>query len=99
MTENNQAVSGSPTTHPCSGGFGDLDLSEEMQASVRCLGFDLPSPIQKEAIPVIQEGFDVVGQSQTGSGKTAAFCIPIVEKISTKKIKRLLSLAHNIGGR
>lgn len=87
MTENNQAVSGIPTLHPCSGGFADLDLSEEMQASVQCLGFDLPSQIQKEAIPVIQEGFDVVGQSQTGSGKTAAFCIPIVEKINTKQRK------------
>ena len=85
MTEKNQAVSEISLCDLCSVGFDDLNLSAEMQASVQCLGFELPSPIQKEAIPVIQEGYDVVGQSQTGSGKTAAFCIPIVEKISTRQ--------------
>ncbi len=85
MTEINHAVSGIPGLEPGSIGFQELNLSPEMLASVQCLGFALPSPIQEKAIPVIQEGFDVVGQSQTGSGKTAAFCIPIVEKISTKQ--------------
>ena len=66
-------------------GFQKLNLSPEMLSSVRHLGFETPSPIQEVAIPVIQQGLDVVGQSQTGSGKTAAFCIPMVEKISTKR--------------
>ena len=66
-------------------GFQKLNLSPEMLSSVQHLGFETPSPIQEAAIPVIQQGLDVVGQSQTGSGKTAAFCIPMVEKISTKR--------------
>ncbi len=66
-------------------GFQKLNLSPEMLSSVQHLGFETPSPIQEAAIPVIQQGLDVVGQSQTGSGKTAAFCIPMVEKISTKQ--------------
>src|SRR5262249_44945369 len=47
------------------------------------LGFEQASPIQAEAIPPLMEGKDVVGQSQTGSGKTAAFAIPAIEKIDT----------------
>jgi ATP-dependent RNA helicase DeaD len=74
-------------------GFQKLNLSPEMLASVQHLGFETPSPIQEIAIPVIQRGLDVVGQSQTGSGKTAAFCIPMVEKISTKlKVPQALIL-------
>ena len=59
--------------------FSDLGLSAEVLRAVADLGFEQASPIQSAAIPVLLEGHDVVGQSQTGSGKTAAFAIPAIE--------------------
>jgi ATP-dependent RNA helicase DeaD len=59
--------------------FADLGLSTEVLKAVADLGFEQASPIQSAAIPVLMEGHDVVGQSQTGSGKTAAFAIPAIE--------------------
>jgi len=59
--------------------FADLGLSPEVLKAVGDLGFEEASPIQSAAIPVLLEGHDVVGQSQTGSGKTAAFAIPAIE--------------------
>ena len=59
--------------------FADLGLSPEVLKAVADLGFEEASPIQSAAIPVLLEGHDVVGQSQTGSGKTAAFAIPAIE--------------------
>ncbi|MEI8294309.1 MAG: DEAD/DEAH box helicase [bacterium] len=59
--------------------FAELGLSAEVLKAVADLGFEEASPIQSAAIPVLLEGHDVVGQSQTGSGKTAAFAIPAIE--------------------
>ncbi len=59
--------------------FSDLDT--RVQKSLEEMGFENPTPIQEEAIPIALAGYDVVGQAQTGTGKTAAFGIPIVEKI------------------
>ncbi len=59
--------------------FEELGLSPEILKAISDLGFEEPSPIQASAIPVLLEGHDVVGQSQTGSGKTAAFAIPAIE--------------------
>ena len=64
--------------------FSDLGLSPEILKAVADLGFEQASPIQSAAIPVLMEGHDVVGQSQTGSGKTAAFAIPAIEICSTQ---------------
>jgi ATP-dependent RNA helicase DeaD len=64
--------------------FSELGLSPEILKAIDRLGFEQASPIQAEAIPVIQSGRDVVGQSQTGSGKTAAFAIPAIEKVDVK---------------
>jgi ATP-dependent RNA helicase DeaD len=61
--------------------FESLGLSAEVLRAVQQLGFEETSPIQSATIPLILAGQDVVGQSQTGSGKTAAFCIPAIEKI------------------
>ena len=61
--------------------FDELSLSQEVQQAVADMGFETASPIQSEAIPFILEGRDVIGQAQTGTGKTAAFGIPIVEKV------------------
>ncbi|MCD6050631.1 MAG: box helicase [Verrucomicrobia bacterium] len=64
--------------------FSELGLSPEMLKAIDKLGYEQASPIQAAAIPVLMEGKDIVGQSQTGSGKTAAFAIPAVEKVDTK---------------
>src|SRR5437762_1413531 len=61
--------------------FSELGLSAEMLKAIDKLGFEKAAPIQAEAIPVLMQGRDVVGQSQTGSGKTAAFAVPAIEKV------------------
>src|SRR5579862_965541 len=60
--------------------FSELGLSPELLKAIDKLGFEQAAPIQAVAIPVLMAGRDVVGQSQTGSGKTAAFAIPAIEK-------------------
>lgn len=61
--------------------FSELGLSAEILKAIDKLGFEKASPIQAEAIPVLLGGQDIFGQSQTGSGKTAAFAIPVIEKV------------------
>jgi ATP-dependent RNA helicase DeaD len=61
--------------------FIELGLSPELLKAVAHVGYEVASPIQGEAIPVLMAGRDVVGQSQTGSGKTAAFALPAIEKV------------------
>ncbi|MEY4199285.1 MAG: hypothetical protein RLZZ265_1025 [Verrucomicrobiota bacterium] len=61
--------------------FSELGLSPEILKAIAKLGFEQASPIQAAAIPILLTGKDIVGQSQTGSGKTAAFAIPALEKI------------------
>ncbi|KAA9327474.1 DEAD/DEAH box helicase [Hymenobacter busanensis] len=63
--------------------FEDLKLSEELQRAITEMGYEEASPIQTAAIPVLLEGKDVIGQAQTGTGKTAAFSIPAIESIDT----------------
>ncbi len=62
--------------------FPDLGIDAEILRAIEKLGFEQPSPIQAEAIPVALSGRDVVGQSQTGSGKTMAFAIPGLQQIN-----------------
>lgn len=59
----------------------NIILSEAVQRAISDMGFEELSPIQKQAIPLLLEGRDVIGQAQTGTGKTAAFGIPIVETV------------------
>jgi ATP-dependent RNA helicase DeaD len=65
--------------------FTELGLSTEVLQAVTALGFEQPSPIQAQSIPPALEGRDVVGQSQTGSGKTMAFAIPIVQLLDARE--------------
>ncbi len=65
--------------------FSFKNLDEKVQKSLEEMGFEIPTPIQKDAIPLAMEGYDIVGQAQTGTGKTAAFGIPIVERISPRE--------------
>lgn len=62
--------------------FGNIPLSKKLMSAVQAMGFEEPSPIQSQTIPLVLEGHDVIGQAQTGTGKTAAFGIPMIEKIS-----------------
>jgi ATP-dependent RNA helicase DeaD len=59
--------------------FADLGLSEPILQSLQEIGYESPSPIQEQAIPPLLEGRDVIGQAQTGTGKTAAFGLPLME--------------------
>ncbi len=63
--------------------FTDLNLSAPILKAIEDMGFTTPSPIQEKAIPVALAGRDLIGQAQTGTGKTASFAIPALEKIDT----------------
>jgi ATP-dependent RNA helicase DeaD len=65
--------------------FEEFSFSKETQKAIAKLGFEEPTPIQVSAIPVIMKGADVIGQAQTGTGKTAAFGIPMVEMFQRSK--------------
>src|SRR3954468_4561936 len=65
--------------------FADLGLSPALLKSISEVGYEAPSPIQVETIPVLLAGRDVIAQAQTGSGKTAAFGLPIIEAIDPKR--------------
>ncbi len=66
--------------------FKDLNLSKEGLEAIEGMGFEEPSPIQAQTIPLMLNGIDLIGQAQTGTGKTAAFGIPIVEKTNAKDL-------------
>jgi ATP-dependent RNA helicase DeaD len=61
--------------------FADLALSTAVMDAIKRIGYEQPSPIQAEAIPHLLEGFDLIGTAQTGTGKTAAFALPLLSKI------------------
>lgn len=65
--------------------FSELGLSSELLKAIDKLGFEQAAPIQAEAIPLLLQGKDVVGQSQTGSGKTVAFAAPALEKVKVEE--------------
>lgn len=71
--------------------FEDMNISNEICRAVLDMGFEEATPIQSQAIPVILEGKDIIGQSQTGTGKTAAFGIPLLERINPED-RRLQAL-------
>ncbi|KAF5055444.1 DEAD/DEAH box helicase [Sedimentibacter saalensis] len=62
----------------------NVNLNDNIQKALQEMGFEESTQIQQEAIPVVLEGHDIIGQSNTGTGKTAAFGIPILEKIDTR---------------
>ena len=61
--------------------FEEMNISNEILRAVLDMGFEEATPIQSQAIPAVLEGKDIIGQSQTGTGKTAAFGIPCLERI------------------
>lgn len=73
--------------------WSDLSLSSEMLELIKQAGFEKPSPVQAQSIPLVMEGNDVLVSSQTGSGKTASFVIPIVERFKGKNGTYILALS------
>ncbi len=67
--------------------FGDLGLAEALLQALSAVGYETPSPIQAATIPPLLEGRDVLGQAQTGTGKTAAFALPILSRLDLSKSK------------
>src|SRR6185436_1661472 len=63
--------------------FDDLKLIEPLLRAVRAEGYSTPTPIQEQAIPHVLEGRDLLGIAQTGTGKTAAFALPILQQLSS----------------
>ena len=68
--------------------FHELDLHPQIQENLRNKGYTTPSPIQANAIPHILEGKDLLGCAQTGTGKTAAFAIPLLHRLAAKPVRR-----------
>lgn len=71
--------------------FSDLNLIQPIQNSLEKVGYSHPTPIQEQAIPLALNGDDLLGIAQTGTGKTAAFCLPLVNHIELTQLKRVKS--------
>jgi ATP-dependent RNA helicase DeaD len=83
----------SSSQHSESTGFADLGLDPRMVAALAELDYSTPTPIQKAAIPVVLGGQDLIGQAATGTGKTAAFSLPMLHRIAAEKAGRSRSRA------
>ena len=75
----------SETTTPPDPGFSDLGLPASLLKALDDVGYETPSPIQAQTIPPLLQGKDVLGQAQTGTGKTAAFALPVLARIDLQK--------------
>lgn len=69
--------------------FSQLSLQPEIQETLKEIGYETPTPIQQQAIPVALKGVDILGIAQTGTGKTAAFCLPTINKLYKNKTKSI----------
>ena len=68
--------------------FDDLGLSPKALAAVASLGYEEPTPVQERAIPLVLEGHDIIAAAKTGTGKTAAFSLPSMDKLGHAKGER-----------
>lgn len=73
------------TDTPMAGGFAALGLNASVLSALTAVGYEEPSPIQAQSIPVILEGHDMIGQAQTGTGKTAAFALPLLSRLEPSR--------------
>ena len=72
------------TTAEAAGTFADLELRPELLSALTALGYEEPTPIQREAVPPLLEGRDLLGQAATGTGKTAAFALPLLQGLQRR---------------
>ncbi|HHD81230.1 MAG TPA: DEAD/DEAH box helicase, partial [Campylobacterales bacterium] len=71
--------------------FKEFNFKDTLNQAINDAGFTEPSPVQKDSIPIILEGLDMIGQAQTGTGKTAAFGLPIIQMMDGKsKVEALV---------
>ena len=75
--------------------FNDLDLRPELLRAIRDAGYIEPTPIQTQAIPIVLKGQDLLGCAQTGTGKTAAFALPILQRLMNTPSKDRLNIINN----
>src|SRR6476661_480610 len=73
------------TTSEQSLSFASLGLQRELTDAVAALGYEEPTPVQRETIPLLLTGKDLLGQAETGTGKTAAFALPMLQRIAEVK--------------
>jgi ATP-dependent RNA helicase DeaD len=74
--------------------FAAMNLASPLLKAVEDVGYEQPSPIQAQSIPVLLEGHDLLGQAQTGTGKTAAFALPLLSRLDlSRREPQLLVLA------
>ncbi|NTW13014.1 MAG: DEAD/DEAH box helicase, partial [Anaerolineales bacterium] len=73
--------------------FTSLNLRDELMQAITELGYSTPTPIQTALIPIMLSGADVIGQAQTGTGKTAAFALPILHNFQPERHVQCLVLA------
>ena len=69
--------------------FDSLGLADAIVKAVAALGYEEPTPIQREAIPVLISGRDLIGQAGTGTGKTAAFALPLLHRLASPDLPHL----------
>ncbi len=74
-------------------GFSDFALTEQLKTNILAKNYSIPTPVQDQAIPAILEGHDVIGIANTGTGKTAAFLIPLVNKVFLNKSEKVFIVA------
>ena len=72
--------------------FSDFGLAPEILRAIEEIGYQQPTDIQAESIPLILAGKDIIGRSQTGTGKTAAFALPAVEILDTSTSRRFVQV-------
>lgn len=72
--------------------FDDLPLAPFLKETIRSIGYEKPTPIQAKAIPMVLEGDDIIALAQTGTGKTAAFVLPLLQKLSGRKERAIRAL-------
>lgn len=82
-----------PAEPSVEGSFSDFKLIPQLQNNISYKGYKIPTPIQEKTIPAILEGQDVIGIANTGTGKTGAFLIPLINKVYLNKSERVFILA------
>ncbi len=84
MTLTTAPAVSAPANVPTTFTFGDLPVGQPLARALGAMGYTIPTPIQSQAIPVLRQRRDVLGQAQTGTGKTAGFGIPLIEAVDTR---------------
>lgn len=94
MTHDDATLTDDTSDAPATPGFEELGITGPVLKAIRDLGYETPSPIQAATIPTLLSGRDVVGMAQTGTGKTAAFALPVLERLDvSQKTPQALVLA------